>query len=91
MGFVCVLDERTLAILERPGNKRCDTIVNVLQNPEVGLISLVSAAVREATIGSAFRFEALEPVELKGVPGVWTLYRYESAATASGPSKSGGG
>ena len=40
-GFVRVLDDRTLAIPERPGNRRADTFANVLQNPKVGLIFLV--------------------------------------------------
>jgi PPOX class probable FMN-dependent enzyme len=40
-GFVQVLDDWTLAIPERPGNRRADTFRNVLQNPKVGLIFLV--------------------------------------------------
>ena len=40
-GFVQVLDDRTLAIPERPGNRRADTFRNVLQNPRVGLIFIV--------------------------------------------------
>jgi PPOX class probable FMN-dependent enzyme len=40
-GFVHVLDDRTLAIPERPGNRRLDTLRNILQNPRVGLIFLV--------------------------------------------------
>jgi PPOX class probable FMN-dependent enzyme len=40
-GFVQVLDERTLAIPDRPGNRRADTFLNVLQNPAVGLLFLV--------------------------------------------------
>jgi PPOX class probable FMN-dependent enzyme len=40
-GFVQVLDDRTLAIPERPGNRRADTFRNVLQNPKVGLIFIV--------------------------------------------------
>lgn len=40
-GFVQVLNGRTLAIPERPGNRRADTFRNVLQNPRVGLIFLV--------------------------------------------------
>ena len=40
-GFVQVLDDRTIAIPERPGNRRADTFRNVLQNPRVGLIFLV--------------------------------------------------
>lgn len=40
-GFTCVLDERTLAIPDRPGNKRVDGFRNVLTNPHVGLLYLL--------------------------------------------------
>ena len=36
-----MLDPRTVAIPERPGNLRADTFRNVLQQPRVGLIFLV--------------------------------------------------
>lgn len=40
-GFVRVLDERTLAIPDRPGNNRLDTLVNILANPSVGLLFVI--------------------------------------------------
>ena len=40
-GFVHVLDDQTLAIPDRPGNRRADTLVNILQHPAIGLIFLV--------------------------------------------------
>ncbi len=40
-GFVRVLDERTLAIPDRPGNRRYDTWRNLFANPSVGLIFIV--------------------------------------------------
>ena len=40
-GFVHVLDDTTLAIPDRLGNRRADTIRNVLQNPNVGMIFLI--------------------------------------------------
>lgn len=40
-GFVSVLDRHTLAIPERPANRRADTFRNVMQNPRVGLIFIV--------------------------------------------------
>lgn len=40
-GFVQVLDDKTLAIPDRPGNHRLDTFENVLSHPEVGLIFLI--------------------------------------------------
>ena len=41
VGFVKVLDDRTLAIPDRPGNRRLDTFRNVLRNPNVALIFLI--------------------------------------------------
>jgi PPOX class probable FMN-dependent enzyme len=40
-GFVVVLDGRTLAIPERPGNRRLDSLLNILQTGAVGLLFLV--------------------------------------------------
>jgi PPOX class probable FMN-dependent enzyme len=40
-GFGHVVDDTTLAIPERPGNKRADGFANILQNPHVGLIFFV--------------------------------------------------
>ncbi|GAA5169639.1 pyridoxamine 5'-phosphate oxidase family protein [Pseudonocardia eucalypti] len=40
-GFARVLDDRTLALPERPGNRRADGFHNVLANPQVGLIFMV--------------------------------------------------
>jgi hypothetical protein len=40
-GFVRILDRQTLAIPDRPGNQRADSMENILQNPKVGLIFLI--------------------------------------------------
>lgn len=40
-GFVQVLDSHTLVIPERPGNRRGDTLVNILENPNVGLLFII--------------------------------------------------
>ncbi|OKI47328.1 pyridoxamine 5'-phosphate oxidase family protein [Micromonospora sp. CB01531] len=40
-GFTLMLDEATIAIPERPGNRRADGYRNILANPHVGLIYLV--------------------------------------------------
>ena len=40
-GFVKIIDETTIAIPEREGNRRADTFTNILQNPSVGLILFV--------------------------------------------------
>jgi PPOX class probable FMN-dependent enzyme len=40
-GFVKVLDEKTIAIPDRLGNRRIDTFRNILENPDVALIFLI--------------------------------------------------
>ncbi|MDN3015245.1 pyridoxamine 5'-phosphate oxidase family protein [Paenibacillus sp. BSR1-1] len=40
-GFVMVLNEKQLLIPERPGNKRVDSMKNIIENPHVGLQFLI--------------------------------------------------
>jgi uncharacterized protein len=40
-GFVRILDPQHLAIPDRPGNNRLDTIENLLANPAIGLLFIV--------------------------------------------------
>lgn len=40
-GFVHVIDDRTVAIPDRPGNKRVDGYLNVLQRPHVGTLFVI--------------------------------------------------
>ena len=47
-GFAQVLDERHLAIPERPGNRRADTLRNILQTGTIGLLFIVPG--REETL-----------------------------------------
>ena len=39
--LVHVIDERTIAIAERPGNRRADGYRNIVENPYVGLLFLI--------------------------------------------------
>jgi PPOX class probable FMN-dependent enzyme len=48
-GFVRILDERTLLIPERPGNRIADTLTNVLDSGRVALLFLVPG------VGETFR------------------------------------
>ena len=41
VGFVQILDQHTLAIPDRPGNNRLDTLVNIIANPSVGLLFII--------------------------------------------------
>ena len=40
-GFVHVLDDQTIAIPERLGNRLADTLLNILQRPQVGLLFVI--------------------------------------------------
>ena len=40
-GSVLVLDDRRLVIPERPGNRRIDSLRNILSNPKIGLIFVI--------------------------------------------------
>jgi len=48
-GFVRILDERTLLIPERPGNRIADTLTNVLETGRIALLFLVPG------VGETFR------------------------------------
>jgi uncharacterized protein len=39
-GFVCIIDDRTILIPDRPGNNRLDTMSNIVANPNVGSVSV---------------------------------------------------
>lgn len=43
-GFVRILDERTLLLPERPGNRLADSLRNLLANPRVGLLFIIPGA-----------------------------------------------
>ncbi|MBB5084485.1 pyridoxamine 5'-phosphate oxidase family protein [Nonomuraea endophytica] len=40
-GFTHVIDDSTIAIPDRPGNRRADGFLNILRNPHVGLIYMI--------------------------------------------------
>jgi hypothetical protein len=48
-GFVRIVDERTLLIPDRPGNKIADTLTNLLHDPRIGLLFLIPG------VGDSFR------------------------------------
>ncbi len=48
-GFVRIIDERTLLLPERPGNKIADTLTNLLVDPRIALLFLIPG------IGDSFR------------------------------------
>ena len=69
-GFVKVIDDRTLAIPDRLGNRRLDTFLNVLANPNVGLIFLIPGITYTLRIsGKAIIVRDLELREAMAVNG----------------------
>ena len=83
-GFVAVLDDHTLLIPDRVGNKRVDSFGNLLASPGVGLLFLVPGfdeTLRVNGQASLTRDAALlQPLEAQGkVPAVGLLVRVEEA------------
>lgn len=62
-GFVHVLNSTTLLIPDRPGNRRVDTLGNLLQNPKIGLIFLVPG--KEETLRVNGRAQIVRDADLR--------------------------
>ncbi|WFF08223.1 pyridoxamine 5'-phosphate oxidase family protein [Micromonospora sp. WMMD1076] len=69
-GFALVLDDATVAIPERPGNRRADGYRNILANPHVGLIFLIPGRTDTLRINGRARLISDAPwfadMEVKG-------------------------
>ena len=85
-GFVRILDERTLLLPERPGNKLADTLTNLLADDRIALLFLIPG------VGDSFRVngramlvddpELLEPCAVEGkAPKLGILVAVEEAYT----------
>jgi uncharacterized protein len=61
-GFVQVLDEHHLAIPDRPGNNRLDTLENLLANPAVGLFFLVPGVEETLRVNGTARLSRSQPL-----------------------------
>ena len=71
-GFVRVLDDCTLLIPERPGNRLADTLRNVLANPHVGLLFIVPGVTDTFRVNGRATITVdmalLEPCAVEGKP-----------------------
>jgi uncharacterized protein len=54
-GSFKVLDERTVAIADRPGNNRLDSLRNILVNPNVGLLFMIPGMNETTRVNGAAR------------------------------------
>jgi PPOX class probable FMN-dependent enzyme len=69
-GFVAVLDEATLLIPDRPGNRRVDTMLNIIDNPQIGLLFMVPGINETLRVNGRAHVtrdaELLEPLAAQG-------------------------
>ncbi len=74
-GFVAVIDEKHLFIPERPGNKRLDSVQNILKNPHVGLVFFIPGLGETLRVnGEAFIVRDHELLEMSAVNGKLPLF-----------------
>lgn len=66
-GFVHVLDDATLAIPDRRGNNRVDTLRNIAANPRLGLLFLVPGVRESLRVNGRARIST-EPALLAAMP-----------------------
>ena len=76
-GFVKVLDERTLLLPDRPGNRRIDSIQNIAAHPNVSLLFLIPGFDDTLRVNGTARFtrdpELLRMLAVDGKPAVAAL------------------
>ena len=69
-GFVRVMDDKTIAIPDLPGNNRLDTLTNIINNPQVGLIFMIPGMNETLRINGKVRLvrdaDLLESMAYKG-------------------------
>ena len=69
-GFVAIIDDATLAIPDRIGNRRVDTFLNVAANPHIGLVFMVPGINETLRVnGSALISRNAELLEAMAVQG----------------------
>ncbi|MCW1246577.1 pyridoxamine 5'-phosphate oxidase family protein [Pseudomonas sp. SAICEU22] len=83
-GFVQILDEHTLALPDRPGNNRIDTLRNVLHDPRVSLLFIIPGIGETLRVNGTARIsvepELLERFAVKGkLPRTVLLIAIEAA------------
>lgn len=85
-GFVRILDDRTLLLPERPGNRIADTLTNIVANPHIGLLFLVPGATETFRVNGTATLttdaELLAPSAVEGrTPRLGIIVDIEQAYT----------
>jgi len=69
-GFVHVIDDNHLIIPERPGNRRLDSLINIISNPSIGIIFVIPGLEETLRInGNAYIVNDDDLLELMKVNG----------------------
>jgi len=73
-GFVAILDETTLLIPDRPGNRRVDSMSNIVSNPQIALIFFVPGMNETLRVNGTATIttdeQLLQPLAVRGKPPV---------------------
>jgi uncharacterized protein len=85
-GFVRILDDRTLLLPDRPGNRLADSLRNVLENPHVALLFVITGVTDTFRVNGRAEIvtdpELLEPCAVEGkVPKLALRIEIEQAYT----------
>jgi PPOX class probable FMN-dependent enzyme len=85
-GFVRILDERTLLLPDRPGNRLADSLRNVIENPHVALLFVIPGVTDTFRINGRAEIvtdsELLEPCAVEGkVPKLGLKIEIDQAYT----------
>lgn len=90
-GSFKVLDEHTVALADRPGNRRLDTLKNLLGNPEIALIFLIPGITETVRVAGTARLSvdpellasmAVQGKEPKCAIVIWVRQAYLHCAKA---------
>lgn len=81
-----IVDERTLLLPERPGNRLADSLRNIVRNPHVGLLFLIPGVGDTLRVNGRARIvtdtELLEPLAVEGrVPALGLLIEIDEVFT----------
>jgi PPOX class probable FMN-dependent enzyme len=83
-GFVQVLNDKTLVVPERPGNKRLDSIINIVEQPQLALLFMIPGILETVRVNGrgivSTDPELLQRCEVRGMlPQIVVIVTVEEA------------